>query len=202
MRTRFLLCLFLLALLAAPACGPQSALVNLWVDRTHAPEPTENVMVVALWRDQEEREIWEERFAEVLERSDADAVPSYVGLSAPMPDSTAVFREARQRKCGGVIVIHANVMDDSYYLPGFTQPETMKHPHWYNGRGPQPMQTGEYGWPPVRYDVEMWSPQNAKMIWSGTAEVVDAGDDDHAAHEVADKVIFELARLGLVPSQY
>jgi hypothetical protein len=48
----------------------------------------------------------------------------------------------------------------------------------------------------------MWSPQDAKMVWSGTAEVVDAGDDDHAAHEVADKVVLELARLGLVPSQY
>jgi hypothetical protein len=191
-----------LLLLVAPACGPQSALVNLWVDRTHAPEPTENVLVVALWRDEDARRIWEERFAEVLEHSDADAVPSYVGLSAPMPDSVTVFREANQRKCGGVIVVHAPVLDDSYYVPGFTRPETMKHPHWYTGRTAASSINAYSGWPPVRYDVEMWSPQNAKMVWAGTAEVVDAGDDDHAAHEVADKVVLELARLGLVPSQY
>lgn len=202
MRARIVRCLALASLLAAPACGPQSALVNLWIDADHPRATMNHLLVVALWHDPDARSVWEERFAEVLEKSDAKVRTSYLELSTSMPDSAAVFREARRLDCDGVIVIHAHVMDrDSFYLPGFTMPREMKSTRWHREHGADAWRgdSGGSGWPALRCDVELWSSGDRNgMVWSGTTEVVDAGDDDHAAYEVADTVVSELSRLGLV----
>jgi hypothetical protein len=198
MRLHFFSHAALVAVLAMAACSPpRSALVNMWVDTGHEPEPMGDLLVVALWEDRDSRSLWEERFREELERADADVTVSYPGLSSPMPDSAAVFTEASRRNCDGVIVIHAHVRDrDTFYIPGYTMPQTGKQPRWYSfKRG----SSGGFGSSAVRCDVELWSRHGSDMVWSGTAEVIDAGDEDHAAYKIADTVIRELSRLGLVP---
>jgi hypothetical protein len=51
-------------------------------------------------------------------------------------------------------------------------------------------------------DIEMWTPQDrAGMVWSATSELLDPGSDDFAAFKVADAVVGELSRLGLIPSR-
>ena len=204
MRTRNPYVLAALALAVSACASPRSALTNLWVDTRHEDDPTEHVMVVALWQDADARALWEERFVEMLEQKHAGATPSYVELSAPMPDSAAVFREARSRKCDGVIVIHEHVMDrDTYYVPGRTVPRYYKVPRWYRSSGDIEVWAGgnavEYS--TLSCDVEMWTPDGrGGMVWSGTTKVLYPGSDDSAATTVADAVVGELARLGLVPS--
>jgi hypothetical protein len=188
------------------ACATtQSALVNMWVDTGHEAEPTKNVMVVALWQDHEARALWEERFVQELEQHHSQATPSYTELVAALPDSAAVIREARSRKCDAVIVIHEHVEDrNTFYIPGVTMPRQQKIPRWYRYHGGTEIWVGDNaaGYSTLSCDVEMWVPQDrAGMVWSGTTELFDPGSDDYAAYKVADTVIAELARLGLVPAR-
>lgn len=206
MRARLFPYLVPALVLVLGACATtQSALVNMWVDTSHEAEPTKNVMVVALWQDAEARTLWEERFAQALEQRSADATPSYLELSSAMPDSAAVFREARSRHCDSVIVIHRHVMDrNTFYVPGITMPRSQKIPRWYRSKGGTEVWVGDNaaGYSTLSCDVEMWTPQDrAGMVWSGTTELLDPGSDDYAAYKVADTVVGELSRLGLVPSR-
>ena len=206
MRVRFLRHLAPVLVLVTGACATtQSALVNMWVDTSPDAAPKKNVMVVALWQDADARALWEERFTQALERNRADATPSYLELSTVMPDSAAVFREARNRHCDSVIVIHERVMDrNTFYVPGLSVPRTQKIPRWFHSRGGAEIWVGANaaGYSTLSCDVEMWTPQDhAGMVWSGTTELLDPGSDDYAAYQVADTVVGELSRIGLVPSR-
>jgi hypothetical protein len=195
-----------LLLVVATGCATtHSGLVNLWVDTRQPPEPAERVLVVALWRTPDARAMWEERFVEVLESNDAAATPSYLELSGSVPDSVAVFREARRAECDRVIVIHEHVLDqDTFYIPGYSRPREEKKPVWFRSTGGSEVWMAESGggWPALHCDVEMWSVrEKAAMVWSGTSEVVDPGDDEHAAYASARTVTNELSRLGLISSR-
>ncbi len=206
MRARFLPYLAPMLVLFTGACATtQYTLVNMWIDTSHDAEPTKHVMVVALWQDAEARALWEERFAQALEQNHAEATPSYLELTSAMPDSAAVFREARNRHCDGVIVIHEHVTDrDTYYVPGMTMPRKQKIPRWYRSSGRTEVWMGSNNprYTELSCDIEMWTPQDrAGMVWSATSELQDPGSDDFAAFKVADAVVGELSRLGLVPSR-
>lgn len=195
--------LILALMLLASACAATHAdLVNLWIDSDRATGAPEHVMVVALWQDSEARALWEERFAQALEQNHTQAIASYTGLAAVMPDSAAVFNEARKKGCDGVIVIHEQVMDrNSFYVPGYTMPRRAKVPRWYRFKGGTEVWTGDNaaGYSTLSCDVELWTPANrAAMVWSGTGQVAYPGSDDYAAAGVAGSVVSELQRLGLV----
>jgi hypothetical protein len=206
MRARLPYVVAVLALVFSACASPRSALTNLWVDTRHEAVPTGHVMVVALWQDADARALWEERFTEMLEQRQAGATPSYLELESPMPDSAAVFREARSRKCDSVIVIHEHVMDrNTYYVPGFTVPQKQKIPRWYRSSGGVEVWAGgnavEYS--TLSCDVELWTPDGrGGMVWSGTTKLLHPGSDDYAATRVADAVLGELSRLGLVSGQF
>lgn len=193
----------LLPLVLTGCAATHSDLVNLWIDSDRAAQAPQHVMVVAVWQDREARALWEERFAQALKQNHTDATPSYTELTSSMPDSAAVFNQARKHKCDGVIVIHEHVMDrDSFYLPGYTMPRKEKVPRWYRFNGGTEVWTGgnAAGYPTLSCDVELWSVANrAGMVWSGTGEVTYPGSDDYAAYSVAGTVVSELSRLGLVP---
>lgn len=204
MRARLLPSLAPVLVLAACA-STQSTLVNMWIDTNHDAAPTKNVLVVALWQDGEARALWEERFAQVLEQNQADATPSYLALTSAVPDSASVFREARNRHCDGVIVIHEHVTDrDTDYVPGITVPQRGKLPSWHRSSGRTEVWMGSNNprYTELSCDIELWTPQDrAGMVWSATSELLDPGSDDYAAIKVADAVVGELSRLGLVPSR-
>jgi hypothetical protein len=208
MRAHFLPHLALLLVLPTYACTTRTALVNLWVDPEHPSQSMKQVLVVALWRDPDARAMWEERFAQELEDNDIKAMPSYVSLTSPLPDSVAVFREARNRSCDGVVVIHEHVLEtSSFYIPGLSVPEATKTRRWHRSSGKREVWMDGGAAPgsiaALRCDVEMWSPfDNNSLVWSGTSEVVDADSNDHAADRVADSVVDELARVGLVSATF
>ena len=205
MRARLLFCLAPALVLLTSCAATNTDLVNLWIDADRAAQAPQHVMVVALWQDGEARALWEERFAQALKRNHIDATPSYTELTTSMPDSAAVFNQARTHKCDGVIVIHEHVNDrDSFYLPGYTVPRKEKVPRWYRFKGGVEVWTGDNaaGYSTLSCDVELWSPADrAGMVWSGTGEVAYPGSDDYAAYSVAGSVVSELSRLGLVPNR-
>ena len=206
MRSRLYRHVILLAVLILTGCSTtRSALVNLWVDPRHPPEPAQRVLVVAVWRDPDARAMWEERFAQALGGHDTDAIPSYLGSSSSAADSAAVFAQARREECDGVIVIHEHVLErDTFYIPGYSLPREEKTPRWFRSAGgaSEVWMNEVVGWRALHCDVEMWTVQGrAGMVWSGTNEVVDPGDDDHAAYASAKAVADELSRLGLVSSR-
>ena len=205
MRACLRFCLAPVLVFLAGCAATNTDLVNLWIDADRATQAPQHVMVVALWQDNEARALWEERFAQALKQNHIDATPSYTDLTGSMPDSAAVFNNARKHGCDGVVVIHEHVSDrDTFYLPGYTIPRKEKIPRWYRFKGGTEVWTGDNaaGYSTLSCDVELWSPNGrAGMVWSGTGEVAYPGSDDYAAYSVAGTVVSELSRLGLVPSR-
>ncbi|HXV14301.1 MAG TPA: hypothetical protein VEC56_08855 [Candidatus Krumholzibacteria bacterium] len=208
--TRLLPFVFLLLVLS---CGTRSRMLNMWVDPDFPPGPMTKVLVLALWENRAARETWERAFVHALEKNDVVAVPSHHLLPAAMPDSVTVFDAARRAGCDGVIAIYETYEHTkTVYVPGYVVREVQV----ISGRGYEVFAHRAYErvrytetYVPsheriqtaVRCDVEVWSaPDDVRMVWSGTTEVIEPDSDWSTCTVVAGWVEYQLIFCGLVPT--
>lgn len=196
------------------SCGTRSQMLNMWVDPDYPPGPMKKLLVVALWEDGAVREAWETAFARVLEENGVAAVPSEHVLRSAIPDSATVFDAARRAGFDGVVAIYETYeQTKTVYVAGYVEREYIFPPSGYLPCfkiGPEPVKVVDTYHPPhektetaVRCDVEVWTaPDDVRMVWTGTTEVLEPDPDVDTCSIVAGWVGYQLVFCGLVPAGF
>jgi len=192
------------AALLAGACASNSQLVNMWRDPQSASR-LDNVMVVAMRRNETMRRVWEDQFVNVLQDRGVHAVPSYRLYADHAPDTSEVADAARNSRFDGVIAIHPlGTSTSEHYVPGYTTLEPVSrhnpwtgwyHTYYADVYNPGYVETDQV----VRYQVDVFSAsQDGQLVWSGITETIDPRSDAAVNREVSRLIVPELAHAGII----
>jgi hypothetical protein len=191
---------------AIAGCGSNAQLVNLWQDQEFTKKPMSSVLVMAMARDPVRRRMWEDSFANELERHGVKATPSYRLFPDALPDTEKVVETVKQEGYDGVIVtkmLPSETRTD--YVPGYvtTVPVT-RYSRWRSGYvtyyqdvyNPGYVETEKV----VRHRTDVWSTdEDGHLVWSGTTEVFDPTSAQSVNEEVTKRIVPELAKQGIIP---
>jgi hypothetical protein len=185
-------------------------MLNMWVDPDYPPGPMEKLLVVALWEAAATREAWESAFARALEESGVVAVPSQHVLGSAMPDSATIFDAARRAGFDGVVAIYETYdRTKTVYVAGYVEREVIPPPKYRIFPIPTVEIVDTYHpayektETAVRCDVEVWTaPDDVRMVWTGTTEVMEPDSDESTCAIVAGWVEYQLVFCGLVPTEF
>jgi len=193
------------AALVAGACASNSSLVNMWRDPQGPPQPMNNVLVVAMRRNETMRRVWEDAFVHELQDRGVQGVPSYRLYPEHAPDTTEIADAARNSRFDGVIAIHAlGTQTQQRYVPGYTtlEPVTRHNPWtgWYHTYYADVYNPGYVESEQViRYQVDVFSTaDNGDLVWSGITETIDPRSDVAVNREITRLIVPELAHAGVV----
>jgi hypothetical protein len=197
------------AALLAGACASNSQLVNMWHDPQASPRPLNNVMVVAIRRNETMRRVWEDTFVRALQERGVTAVPSYRLYADHAPDTSEVADAARNSRFDGVIAIHPlGTSTTEHYVPGYTTLEPVSrhnpwtgwyHTYYTDVYNPGYVETEQV----VRYQVDVFSAdENGQLVWSGITETIDPRSDVAVNREISRLIVPELAHAGIVTNNH
>ena len=189
---------------AAAGCGTSSQLVDQWRDPSF-DRPMSHVLVLGMMRNPVQRRTWEDRFAEELQRKGVDAEPSYRQFPDAMPDTDQVADAVRAGNFDGVVVtMRLPSQTRRNVVPGYveTVPVTRYSrwrsaytTYWRDVYRPGYVETERV----VRFRTDVWSAdQDGAMIWSATSEIFDPSSRDAVNHEIAKRIVPELAKEGII----
>lgn len=191
------------ALPVLSGCGG-AHLANMWRDPTFSA-PMRNVFVVALKEDPSNRRLWEDELVKELTEAGTVGVPSYRLFPNAVPDTQDVAQAVRQDKYDGVLIVFSKEPETSEtYVPGYvtTQPITRINP-WSSRWLTYYVQVESPGYyetfTTLRDQVDLWTTgQEARLVWSGTGEVIDPANAHDVRDAVADRIVPELAKAGII----
>jgi hypothetical protein len=189
--------------LGISGCGG-AHLSNMWRDPTFN-SPMGNVFVVALKEDPGNRRLWEDELVKEIGEAGASAVPSYRLFPNAVPDTNEVVAAVRRENFDGVLIVYSHEpVASETYVPGYVTTEpiarvdpwsrrwvtyyvAVEHPGYY--------ETNTV----LRDQVDLWTtgPQ-ARLVWSGTGEVINPASAHDVRDAVADRIVPELAKNGLI----
>jgi hypothetical protein len=197
---------FLFAAVAALSSCAKTNMTNLWRSEDK-PAPLNNILVVALERDPELRQMWEDAIVAEFQANGVMARPEYTMFPTSLPDSQQVVVVARRDKYDGVVVTHQ--------LPGAYR-ENMDND--YSKRAPSG--AGQYwaGWyhthyvqranAPIvnkddekeqRFQVDLANTAGGgTLLWTGTSPPLKAHDQKKLAKDVCYEIVAEYLRRGYV----
>jgi hypothetical protein len=192
------------AALVVTGCA-STTLVNMWKDPNQPRQPLTRWMVVTLRKDGTTRRIWEDGFVSALRQRGVRATPSYALFPASPPDTVALLQNIRRDGIQAVLIVHlASQRTVTRWVPGYVTVQ----PVWF--RGPWPGHYSIYyremmspGYLEtdriVRYETEVWTTgPDGRVIWSGTTESINPGSAQAINREIADKIVPELVRQGVI----
>ena len=192
----------LLILLAALLGGCAStSLVNQWKSPEYTGAPMRKVMVVGVTRQPSVRRVFEDEFASKLKAAGVEAIPSYAQIAEDGQADPKVLEEA-VAKLGvdGVLVTRLVKRDKETQVSGGYGPVAPMGFHgWYSSAW-----TGYYEPPTVyQYDVvtletSVYSPQQSKLVWSGTTETFSPQEVKDETANLADIIIGVLRKQGVI----
>jgi hypothetical protein len=174
-------------------CGGGAQMTNMWKDPTFSQGPMQHVYVVAVRNDPVRRRMWEDAFVNELSRRGVKAEPSYQAFPDALPDTQQVVTRIQEKGYDGVLVSRRlptqKVLSPwtqvyrTYYqevtVPGYTEVDRI-----------------------VRIEVDLWTTKApGRLVWSGTTELMNPSSGNHVREEVTEKIVPELAKLGLVPKK-
>ena len=197
--------MFVFAAVAAISCA-KTNLTNLWRSEDK-PAPLNNIMVVALERDPELRQMWEDAIVAEFQANGVMARPEYTMFPNALPDSQQVVVVAHRDNYDGVVVTHK--------LPGAYK-ENLDND--YAKRAPSG--AGQYwrGWyhthfvqssnaPIVKKDDEKEerfqidlanTAGGGTLLWTGSSPPLKAHDQEKLAKDVCGELVAEFLRRGYV----
>ena len=196
---------FIFAAVAAISCA-KTNLTNLWRSEDK-PAPLNNIMVVALERDPELRQMWEDAIVAEFQANGVMARPEYTMFPNALPDSQQVVVVAHRDNYDGVVVTHK--------LPGAYK-ENLDND--YAKRAPSG--AGQYwrGWyhthfvqwsnAPIvkkddekeeRFQIDLANTSGGgTLLWTGSSPPLKAHDQEKLAKDVCGELVAEFLRRGYV----
>jgi hypothetical protein len=183
-----------------------SELANLWKDPEFPKEPIRNVLVVALKQDALKRRLWEDGFADALQKQGVQTTASYRLFPSALPDTQQVVDVVRERGYDGVIVVHKlDTETSTRYVEGYvaTRPVTAVS-HWSGAYYTYYEDVYRPGYTEtervVRYQVDVWSTlEGGRLVWSGTSRTLNPSSGDQVRTEITGLIVPELSRKRVIP---
>jgi hypothetical protein len=187
----------ILAGVMAAGCGSSSQLVDVWRDPSYEGPGFSNVLVMAMMRDPVRRRLWEDQLAGELEKHGGRATPSYQLFPESLPDSTRAIETVRRRGFDGVLFTTMLPTETSTrHVPGYveTVPVT-RYSWWANAYYTSYAHLYQPGYTETQRVTRL---RTGRLVWSGTTEVMDPSSAQEVRNQVADRIVPELSKQGIV----
>lgn len=220
-RTRFVI--MAIASLAFSSCAT-THFSRTWKDPSYAGGPLKKMLVIAVRKDQLQRQNWEDGFVQALSRHGVDATASHRLAPVTLPDTNLINVVARNGSFAGMLpdtaLIKAALREgnfDGMMLIGRVSAKVLENTtagydissptgdsqHWdgwyyvyYNREYAEgyPVMDGI-----VKDEIKVWSLKGTpRLIWSGVGEVDDSRAYEDVSGEMIALVVPELAKLGII----
>ncbi len=185
-----------------------SVLVDEWSDSSFHEPPLKKILVIAIRKDLTWRQIWEDAFSGELSQYGVQATSSYRLFPVVPPDTSQVIDAIQKNGFDGVLVTRLLLPDTSSDYVGSSV--TTLHERRYNLRMGYYTYYEQYVQHPAYIDsqitkrssIDLWVTGNGgRIIWSATSNTPEMRTLDAVRNAVAELVVPELARLGIVNSR-
>jgi len=188
--------------LAIAGCN-DAQVTNVWQDRSFQGG-IHRVMVVSQDPDPAARRIWEDALCDQMSKDGVEAHSSYELFPNAAPSQSTMTAALQDRQLDAALVLNPMPGSaESRWIPGYTTTEPrVYYDPWRNRqvvvyrdrRHPGYRVIDQY----ARQQVTVWTPQNGgQMVWAGTV-MIPAGSDERISNELADGVVPEMKRAGLI----
>jgi hypothetical protein len=165
-------CIVLAAALLA-ACASTS-LVNQWKSPDYTGGPMRKVMVVGVAKQPGVRRVFEDEFVTKLKAAGVEAIPSYTQIGDDvLADPAAVEQAVAKLGADGVMVTRLVKRDkETQVTGGYYGPVAPMGLHgWYSSAWAGYYEPATvYQYDVVTLETSLYSPQQSKLVWSGTTE--------------------------------
>jgi hypothetical protein len=188
------------------SCSTKTKVSSQWLSPDYKGGPMHKILVIGIAETSLGRRSYEDRFAEALNGSGADAVSSYRFL----PTDERLTKEQLEdvlRRDGfdGVIVTRLlEVTEETTHVPPSTHvvPAYGRRGGYYGYYGrnydvihsPGYTRTSEV----VRLETRLWNAADSQLAWGITSETFDPTSTDDAIASVTKKLVQELSKDGLL----
>lgn len=169
--------LILAAYLLAMASCATTTLDSVWKDPNYQGE-LDNVFVIGIARQENNRRLFEDRFVEQLKMKGKDAIASYTIVpSLEKINKETVEKEIETSAVNAVIVTKVvNVKEESSNISRSPHPARVYNEPWYRGysrdyRDVRSSRTS-YKYRSVALEINIYDPQTDKLIWSAWADTI------------------------------
>ena len=200
--------LILLAATVFAGCSSTN-MTNLWMDETAVTPMVDNVLVIALTRNQEARRFWEDTIAAEFNAQGLLARQSYQLFPADLPDSQQVAVVMERDKHDAAIVAHRlKIAASSERGGGYRENAPAAHlNYWRRGYNvaysaavlPKSMQPADND-EDMRFVMDL-ARTDGRLIWTGTTIPIDPMDAEKLRNEVAGQVVPELQKRKIIAKE-
>ena len=190
-------------------CGGTN-MTNLWMDESAVTPMIDNVLVIALTRNQEARRYWEDMIAAEFNAQGLLARQSYQLFPADLPDSQQVAVVMERDKHDAAIVTHRlKVAANAERGGGYRENAPAAHlNYWRRGYTvayteatlPKSMQRNEDDDDDMRFVLDV-ARTDGRLVWTGTTIPIDAKDGEKLRTEVAGQIVPELQRKKIIAKE-
>jgi hypothetical protein len=185
-------------------CSSGPKMVQTWVDPGYQGLVFDSFIIVGIGKEQGTIRLFEDTFAATLRGRKLAAVASYT-----LRDGTEKLSEEEveqiinQTGANGILVTRLISHDQKVnYQPGYTTMAPMYYDYWgyYNYAWGVAYSPGyAYSYDVVRLETNLYTADvDFKLIWSGVSETVDFTSVKQEIPRLADKILKELDREGLI----
>jgi hypothetical protein len=185
-----------------------SILVDEWRDPSYNEPPLKKILVIDISTDLAKRQIWEDAFSVELSQFGVHAVSSYHIFPGVLPDTSRIVEAIQENAFDGVLVTRLLLPDTSSdYVEGSV---TTLHKRRLNLRTGYYTYYEQYVQHPAHLDsqitkrrsIDLWVTGNeGRMIWNATSNTPEMRTLDAVRNAVAELVVPELARVGIINSR-
>ena len=188
-------------------CVP-GTLSNMWRDPYFQSGPMKNMLIIAVRKDPVHRRIWEDGFVAELSKHGVIATPSYRLFPDALPDTAQCDAAVDANGYDGILVTRRLRPDTlTTYVPGYTkkEPVTQYNPwrktyytYYQEVQVPGYTETEKA----ARHVVNVWTTKDGGgLVWAGTGRVVESGSGSSVNDEIAELIVPELERQGIIPKE-
>jgi hypothetical protein len=184
-------------------------MTNLWMDETAVTPMIDNVLVIALTRNQEARRFWEDTIAAEFNAQGLLARQSYQLFPADLPDSQQVAVVMERDKHDAAIVAHRLYLSANQERgSGYRENAPAAHlNYWRRGYNvaysaaimPKSMQNVDHD-EDARFVMDV-ARTDGRLVWTGTTIPIDAKDGEKLRTEVAGQIVPELQRKKIIAKE-
>jgi len=188
-------------------CVP-GTLSNMWRDPYFQSGPMKNMLIIAIRKDPVRRRIWEDRLVTELTKHGVVATPSYRLFPDALPDSAQCDAAVDANGYDGILVTRRLRPDTlTTYVPGYTKKELVtRYNPWRKAYYTYYQEVQVPGYTETdkaaRHEVNVWTTKDGGgLIWAGTGQVVESGAGSSVNDEIAELIVPELERQGIIPKE-
>jgi len=202
MNKLFLMVVMLVSLIA---CSPSTKLVKSWnkpgVSITKGGP--NKVLVIGMVQDDAGRRVVEDQLAKKMVNGVASytLIPSSKIQATTNADLTKILHDGKYTHV--VMMVLADVQDETYYVPGTTSMSYYGGYYGYYGYGASVYSTPGYYTTDKIYSVEttVYTVNPDELVWTGTTQTINPANLARTIDDVAEVVGYEMKKTGFLKTK-